>query len=137
MNIKKYLLIPAVTAVLLAGCGEAEAVDVGVVFEPVEEPPVIEVTEPEPEPEPVAEELIEKGIYTDYGIHEECIKMMETIVESDIENGFTSAQISIIRDGVLVYENAFGKINSFAIGANNVCNFIFLTVKRIAYVLRF
>ncbi len=113
MIIKKLLLIPAIAAVLLTGCGETGAEDVSVVFESIEEPIVIEELEPEPEPEPVFVDLIGKGDFADHGIHEECIRIMETIVESDIENGFTSCQIAIIRDGVLVYEKAFGNVNNY------------------------
>lgn len=49
----------------------------------------------------------------DAGIHEECVELIENIITSDIEYGFTSAQLSIIRSGKLVYEGAFGNVNSY------------------------
>ena len=40
------------------------------------------------------------------GIHEECLDLIGDIIENDITYGFTSAQLAIIKDGRLVYENA-------------------------------
>ena len=39
--------------------------------------------------------------------------MISDLISLDIENGFTSAQLAVIRNGKLVYENAWGKTNSF------------------------
>lgn len=57
--------------------------------------------------------VIPYGTLEEAGIHQECIDLIEKIITSDIEQGFTSAQLSIIRSGKLVYENAFGKVNSY------------------------
>ena len=47
------------------------------------------------------------------GLHNECFDLVENIIETDIEYGFTSAQLSVIKDGKLVYEGAWGKLNSY------------------------
>ncbi|MCR5303365.1 MAG: penicillin binding protein PBP4B [Lachnospiraceae bacterium] len=47
-------------------------------------------------------------------VDQECLRLIEDIVSSDIEYGFTAAQIAVVKDGSLVYENAWGKLNSYA-----------------------
>lgn len=47
------------------------------------------------------------------GIHQECIDLIEEIITTDIENGFPSAQLAIVRDGKLVYEKGFGTVNAY------------------------
>lgn len=94
------------------GCNENEAAQVTepeVIFEPaiIEEPEV-----EEPEPEVTVPEIV-RGLPSEVGIHDECIAIIEDIIETDIEYGFTSAQLSIIKDDKLVYENAWGKICSY------------------------
>ena len=54
-----------------------------------------------------------KGTPEEEGIRSETLKLISDIIESDIKNGFTSAQLSVIRNGRLVYENAWGKTNSY------------------------
>lgn len=46
-------------------------------------------------------------------IHPECIELIEDIITTDIENGFPSAQLAIVRDGKLVYEKGFGSVNAY------------------------
>ena len=47
------------------------------------------------------------------GLHNECFKLVEDVIKTDIEYGFTSAELSVIKDGKLVYEGAWGKLNSY------------------------
>ncbi len=47
------------------------------------------------------------------GIHPETLSLISDIIKTDIENGFTSAQLAVIRNGRLVYENAWGRTNSY------------------------
>ncbi len=47
------------------------------------------------------------------GINADTLSLIEDIVKTDIEYGFTSAQMAVIRDGKLIYENAWGKVNSY------------------------
>ena len=41
------------------------------------------------------------------------LKLIEDIINEDIEYGFTSAQLAIIRHGKLVYSNTWGYLNSY------------------------
>ena len=61
----------------------------------------ITVTVPYPEvlPGPVEES----------GISVQALDLISDLIEADIENGFTSAQLAVIRSGRLVYENAWGQ----------------------------
>lgn len=47
------------------------------------------------------------------GISEETFNRIEQRIESDIANGFTSAQLVVRRHGRLVYQNAWGRVNSY------------------------
>ena len=53
------------------------------------------------------------GIPEDEGIRPEALAFISDLIETDIENGFTSAQLSVIRNGRLVYENAWGRTDSY------------------------
>lgn len=109
---KKRILASLLLLPLLTGCAEAYAEESAeeVVFEPasIED---LEFEEPEEEVPEIPE--IEKALPSDVGIHDECLALIEDIIETDIEYGFTSAQLSIIKDDKLVYENAWGKLCSY------------------------
>jgi len=47
------------------------------------------------------------------GICPETIHVIEAIAKSDIAHGFTSAQMALIKDGRMVYRNAWGMKNSY------------------------
>ena len=47
------------------------------------------------------------------GISPLALEMISSLIESDIENGFSSAQLAVVRNGRLVYENAWGKTSSW------------------------
>ena len=53
--------------------------------------------------------VILKGSLDDSGIRPEAMALISDIIESDIANGFPSAQLAVIRNGRLVYSNAWGK----------------------------
>ena len=53
------------------------------------------------------------GTPEEEGISPQALEMISDLISLDIENGFTSAQLAVIRNGKLVYENAWGKTNSF------------------------
>ena len=57
--------------------------------------------------------VVLEGKPEEEGIHPETLSLISDIIESDIENGFTSAQLAVIRNGKLVYENAWGRTNSY------------------------
>ncbi len=54
-----------------------------------------------------------EGIPEEEGIHQEALTLISDLIQADIENGFPSAQLAVIRNGRLVYENAWGKTNSY------------------------
>ena len=54
-----------------------------------------------------------EGTPEEEGIQPETLSLISDLIETDIANGFTSAQLSIIRNGRLVYENAWGRTNSY------------------------
>lgn len=49
----------------------------------------------------------------DAGINPDALKLISEIIESDVEEGFTSSQLAVIRYGRLVYENAWGYTDSY------------------------
>ena len=55
----------------------------------------------------------ERVLPSEAGFHEEAFSYISDIIERDIEDGFTSAQLTVMRDGKLVYENAWGRVNSY------------------------
>ncbi len=57
--------------------------------------------------------VILEGTLKDSGIRPETFSLISDIINADISNGFTSAQLAIIRNGRLVYSNAWGKVNSY------------------------
>lgn len=53
------------------------------------------------------------GDFSASGIRPEAMRLVNDLILSDIAYGFPSAQLAIIRNGQLVYENAWGKLNSY------------------------
>lgn len=47
------------------------------------------------------------------GLSNESFELIDTIARNDIEEGFTSAQLAVLKDGKMVYSNAWGKTNSY------------------------
>ena len=47
------------------------------------------------------------------GIDSKTLDMIDAIVSNDVANGFTSAQMAIIKDGQMVYSNAWGTVNAY------------------------
>ena len=46
------------------------------------------------------------------GIQPETLALISDMIESDVAYGFPAAQLAIVKNGVLVYENAWGTLNS-------------------------
>ena len=53
------------------------------------------------------------GTPEDAGIREEALTLIDRIISADIANGFSSAQLAVVKDGKLVYENAWGNVKTF------------------------
>ena len=47
------------------------------------------------------------------GIHPLALKLVEDLIASDVAFGFPSAQLAVVRNGRMVYENAWGKVNAY------------------------
>jgi CubicO group peptidase (beta-lactamase class C family) len=47
------------------------------------------------------------------GLNEDAVDTISSIVQSDVDNGFTSAQMAVIKDGQLVYQNAWGTVDAY------------------------
>lgn len=57
--------------------------------------------------------VVLEGTPREEGIRPETLELISELIKTDIEYGFTSAQLSVIRNGRLVYENAWGRTNSY------------------------
>ena len=53
------------------------------------------------------------GTLEEVGLDPKPLEMISRIIQSDIDNGFSSAQLAIVKDGKLVYQNAWGQLNSY------------------------
>ena len=53
------------------------------------------------------------GTPVEVGISADTLDAISSIVESDVRNGFTSAQMAVIKEGRLVYQNAWGTVNAY------------------------
>ena len=53
------------------------------------------------------------GSAQDEGMSAQALEMISDLISTDISHGFTSAQLAVIKNGRLVYENAWGKTNSY------------------------
>lgn len=56
---------------------------------------------------------VQKGSLQDVGIDRDALELLEQIIQADVDNGFPSAQMAIVKNGKLVYQNAWGKVNSY------------------------
>ncbi len=57
--------------------------------------------------------VVLEGKPEDVGIDASVLDAISNIVESDVQHGFTSAQMAIVKDGRLVYQNAWGTVNAY------------------------
>ncbi len=53
------------------------------------------------------------GAPEDSGLSAQAMEMISDLITTDISHGFTSAQLAVIQNGRMVYENAWGKTNSY------------------------
>ena len=51
---------------------------------------------------------------TKYGIDKESFKMVQQIIEKDVNHGYTGAQLAVIKSGTLVYSGAWGATNRYS-----------------------
>ncbi len=60
------------------------------------------------------------GKLSDVGLDEKPLELISRIVEADVDNGFSSAQMAVVKDGRLVYQNAWGNLNSYDEDGNRI-----------------
>ncbi len=60
----------------------------------------------------IREPAVPEGELSESGIPEEAIELIGDIITADIGHGFSSAQLAVIKDGKLVYRNAWGKVQT-------------------------
>ncbi|MBQ9008591.1 MAG: penicillin binding protein PBP4B [Clostridia bacterium] len=53
------------------------------------------------------------GSLDESGIRPEALRLVTDLIQSDIDSGFPSAQLAIVRHGRLVYSNAWGKLSRY------------------------
>ena len=54
------------------------------------------------------------------GIDPKSVEYIDRIIKADIENGFSSAQLAIMRDGELVFEDAWGQVQTYDANGNKI-----------------
>ena len=54
-----------------------------------------------------------EGTLEDAGISPKALDLIDRIITADIEEGFSSAQLAIVKDGKLVYEHAWGQVRTY------------------------
>ena len=64
--------------------------------------------------------VVIEGDLISEGFHEECFDLISDIIQSDIDNGFTSAQLAVIRHNKLVYSKTWGAKNSYDQNGNPI-----------------
>ncbi len=57
-------------------------------------------------------EVIE-GNAESVGMEQSTLDLIDTLVNNDVKYGFTSAQVAVIKDGVLVKNSAYGTVNAY------------------------
>ncbi|MCR5357230.1 MAG: penicillin binding protein PBP4B [Lachnospiraceae bacterium] len=57
--------------------------------------------------------VIISGTPEEVGIDDGAFELIDRIISADIENGFSSAQLAVIKDGRLVYENTWGNVTTY------------------------
>lgn len=57
--------------------------------------------------------VIQKGLISEADLDKSAVTAIEDIINADIENGFTSVQVAIIKNGMEFYTKSFGKVNSY------------------------
>lgn len=104
----------------ITSCGDA-AKESEIIFEDIEVPAAtmisdddnVQTSDEEVNQEKEDKIALYESKYTEAGIRKESLELIEDIINTDIENGFTSAQIAVMKDGELVFEDSFGLLNSY------------------------
>ena len=61
----------------------------------------------------VVDKTDDAGALASAGLDAKALDLIDAVVSNDVANGFTSAQLAIIKDGQMVYSNAWGTVNAY------------------------
>ncbi len=61
-----------------------------------------------------------KGSLADSGIPKKAMCLIDEMITADVENGFSSAQLAVVKDGRLVYEKSWGNVQTYDGQGNTV-----------------
>lgn len=61
----------------------------------------------------IAYPVVIDGTPADVGLNPDVLELVSQIVQADVDNGFPSAQMAVVKDGRLVYQNAWGRVNAY------------------------
>ncbi len=57
--------------------------------------------------------VVIEGDIASSGISEGAFELIDRIISADIEHGFSAAQLAVVKDGKLIYENAWGNVRTY------------------------
>lgn len=57
--------------------------------------------------------VVIEGTPEQVGLDRDVLEALEQLIQSDVDNGFPSAQMAVIKNGRLVYQNAWGRVNAY------------------------
>ncbi len=56
---------------------------------------------------------VQEGTLEEVGLSQKPLELINNIITTDVQYGFTSAQLAVVKDGKLVYQNAWGNVNAY------------------------
>lgn len=57
--------------------------------------------------------VVIEGTPEQVGLDRDVLEALEQLIQSDVDNGFPSAQMAVVKNGRLVYQNAWGCVNAY------------------------
>lgn len=57
--------------------------------------------------------VVIEGTPEQVGLDRDVLEALEQLIQSDVNNGFPSAQMAVVKNGRLVYQNAWGRVNAY------------------------
>lgn len=57
--------------------------------------------------------VVIEGTPEQVGLDRDVLEVLEQLIQSDVDNGFPSAQMAVVKNGRLVYQNAWGRVNAY------------------------
>lgn len=57
--------------------------------------------------------VVIEGTPEQVGLDRDVLGALEQLIQSDVDNGFPSAQMAVVKNGRLVYQNAWGRVNAY------------------------